>query len=389
MKVLFFCNLVPKKTGAFERLLTELGHIFRMYGDALCLALAGEPSPTIGEGWRAAGTRWVVVKGWVDALGREKPWGFVPPALRLLGAEKPDVAAVHFGDEIPALVAAMLASRGGARTTKWVWQQDQQVREAGWLTRRLSRLRLLSFFFDRFVAVYEGGKCSLERRGITSERIRVISNSVADAPCQRSPGWLKKELGLRGDSVLAVSVSALIPRKRVDWLIRALAATSQDSPVLHLAVAGEGHERERLVSLAAKLGVAERTHWLGLRDDVREILAEADYVVHASEAEGACYALVETMCAARAIVTTDAGAAREQVEDGVTGFVTRRDDFDAFAACVRKLKDDSALRQRMGSAARKRWQERYRVENAARAYHALYRELASGCGAGQEARGNG
>jgi len=374
VKVLFFCNLVPDKPGAFERLLAEIGRQCGAGGDALVVVAAGAPHPTVAAWFREARVRWHRVEGWTDERGRVRPWRFCRPALRLVRAERPDVAVVHFGNELPS----WLVSVAGPRVVKWVWQQDQQIAPATVLTRRLSRLRLLAQRFDHFVAVYAGGARSLLERGIAAERMTVIPNGVAEPVRQRPPGWLRAALDLPVGSVLALSVNALIPRKRVDLQVLALARLPSGGPVVHLAVVGDGPERDALGALAQAQGVERRVHFLGRRDDVTELLLEADVLLLTSRAEGSAYVLAEAMAAGIPAIATDAGAAREQIADGVSGRVVPGDDVAAVAGALSALVGDAELRRRMGEAARARWQSRYRVEQSAAAYVALYRRLARG-----------
>ncbi len=58
MKTLFFCNLYPRKQGAFEQMLGALGAEFRRRGDRLVLALAGEPIAPVAAAWQEEGIRW-------------------------------------------------------------------------------------------------------------------------------------------------------------------------------------------------------------------------------------------------------------------------------------------------------------------------------------------
>ena len=358
------------------------------------------------------------------------PWGFVLPALRLLRQERPDVAVVHFGNELPTAATILLARLTGLGKIKWIWQQDQHIHDPGRIGKRLSRLRLLSFFADHFVAVYEGGRESMKKRGIPADKITVIHNSVAPHTPIRPKGWLRKELGIGPDEVLLVTNGSLIPRKRIDFILRACAelgrgggmvdgswlrveggsrgrgerqtlGTKEALPTDHcspttyhlppttyhlphttcppppwrLLVIGEGPERERLAALAAELGIAGRAHFLGLRNDVRDILAESDLYLHASLAEAGTYAICESMSVSIPGVVTEAGAAREQIIDGVTGWVLPPDDLEGFASRIELLMTESKTRCEMGRLAHKRWHERYRVEVAAEKFYELYARL--------------
>ena len=179
MKTLFFCNLIPLKTGAFEILLATIGKEFRKAGNEFLVVFSGEPITPVAEMLRDAGVRWCILKGWADGPDKERAWGFVIPALRLLRQEHPEVAFVHFGNEMPMLVVVLLSRLMGMGGVKWIWQQHQQIADPQRLMKHVSKLRLLNLVVDYFVAVYEGGCESLRKRGIPLEKIAVIHNSVS------------------------------------------------------------------------------------------------------------------------------------------------------------------------------------------------------------------
>jgi glycosyltransferase involved in cell wall biosynthesis len=377
VKVLHFCNLAPRKTGAYEAVVCAIAARCREQGDTYRPVFAAEPIAPVAEGLRAAGAPWHVLSAWIGPDGRERPWGFCRPALRLLRLERPDVAAVHFGNELPSLFVSLLAPIAARPRVRWVWEQDQQVRDPSGLARCFSRLGLLRATFSRFVAVYDGGRRSLRLRGIPDDRIEVIHNGVGDCRATRPAGWLRAELGLPSGSVVAVSAASLIARKRIDFLIRAVGQARADvkAPVA-LLVVGDGPLAESLEALATDLGLGGSVRFLGLRNDVRDILSEADLLVHASTAETCTYAISEAMAAALPAVVTDAGAAREQIADGESGYVVARDDAAGFADRLAWLIADPAARRRMGQAARARWAAHYRIEEAAARFADLYRRVA-------------
>jgi glycosyltransferase involved in cell wall biosynthesis len=376
MKTLLFCNLAPRKLGAVEWLAVSLGREFRASGDRLVAVFAEPPHTEVADHLKEAGVAWDVIDGWIDARGREHPWRFPLRALRIVLREKPDAVAVHFGNELPSLAVSLMARVCGMRRTRWVWIQDQQIQGPSPLTGRLSKIRLLNMAFHRFVAVYEGGRTSLVLRRIPENRIRVIPNAIRDHRATRPKGWLRAELAVPAEAVVAAVAASLIPRKRVAFALDAFAAAApQAAASAHLVVIGEGPERERLTAWVRQRGIESRVHFLGFRKDLRDILSESDMLVHAATAEGCAYVILESMAAGIPAVVTDAGAAREQIEHGTTGYILARDDLSGFVGSVARLIDDHDLRKQMGTAARLRWEKHFRVEAGAREYHELYRQL--------------
>lgn len=81
-------------------------------------------------------------------------------------------------------------------------------------------------------------------------------------------GRVVQEVPLRSDSeVQLLSVCRLQASKRIDWMLRALAASPPDTPPWRLHVAGSGPERDALQALAQSLGLAERVVFHGFVSD--------------------------------------------------------------------------------------------------------------------------
>lgn len=402
MKVLFFCNLVPAKVGAFEVLLEHLALVFRRNGDVLHLVPAGEPVAAVANRWTVAGMTWTVIQGWNHGNGETRPWGFCVPALELLKKHKPDVAVAHFGNELPTAFVALASRLAGCAGTKWVWQQDQQIRDPGLLTAVLNRMRVAGAVLDHFVAVYDGGRESLIKRGIPARKISVVYNSIAEPVRTKPPGWLRKQLGIPEDAFVIANIGGHIRRKRIDLLLKVFEKVNANcSREVHLVQVGEGPEtvnygaerigqsawrtdssttrqpgnfttEQKRVACGSKEEEGCRIHFLGLRNDVADVVGECDCYVHTSEAETCTYAVTESMAAGIPAVVMEAGAAREQVVDGATGYVVARGDVEGMVGAIVELANDADLRMRMGKQARERWRERYRVEVAAERYYQIY-----------------
>jgi colanic acid/amylovoran biosynthesis glycosyltransferase len=108
---------------------------------------------------------------------------------------------------------------------------------------------------------------------------------------------------------------------------------------------------------------------------VIEEMADADVLVNGSVSEGFCNTVIEAQAMKLPVVASDAGGLPENVDDGVTGFVVPRRDPVAMANKLGLLIDDSALRQEMGKAGRKRVEALFRVDDQIRAFEKLYDDV--------------
>jgi glycosyltransferase involved in cell wall biosynthesis len=131
---------------------------------------------------------------------------------------------------------------------------------------------------------------------------------------------------------------------------------------------------EELQELARQPGVA----WHGRSDDVAGVWRRSDIAMLLSHGgEGLPRSLVEASASARPIVTTDVPGCRDVASEGIEGFLAPPRDAAAAAAALTKLAADSALRQRMGTSARRRFEAQFTDAIVNARIEALYRECAA------------
>jgi glycosyltransferase involved in cell wall biosynthesis len=119
-------------------------------------------------------------------------------------------------------------------------------------------------------------------------------------------------------------------------------------PSWHLALAGQGPDHSRLVSVAKSLGVADRLHFLGELppDRVGVFLGALDVFVFPSLVETFGVAVVEAAQAGVPVVANDVDVLREVLAcDGKPcALFVDVNDTKAFGGAVRRLLDDPKLR---------------------------------------------
>lgn len=146
-------------------------------------------------------------------------------------------------------------------------------------------------------------------------------------------------------------VSRLTRLKRADLLIRALATPPANA--IGVVIAGDGDERPALERLASDLGVIDRVTFTGRLTDDQLLgqLATCRAVCFPPFQEDFGFVTVEAFASRKAVVTCrDSGGPAELVRDGVNGFVCDPTP-DALGRAMRRLTDDPALAERMGTAA--------------------------------------
>jgi phosphatidylinositol alpha-1,6-mannosyltransferase len=169
------------------------------------------------------------------------------------------------------------------------------------------------------------------------------------------------------------TVARLTPHKGIDTALQVLSRLAPRYPDLRYAVAGKGKDGERLVHLAASLGVADRVHWLGPVSDelLPSLLTNASVYLGLSrqegiDVEGFGISLVEASACGVPVVGTTSGGIPDAVRDGETGLLADAGDLEAIVAAVARLLDDDALARRLGDGGRRAVEEFYNWDRVAR-----------------------
>lgn len=154
------------------------------------------------------------------------------------------------------------------------------------------------------------------------------------------------------------------------------AATAQ-YPRLTLVVAGDGPERANLEAVAAQLDVADRVHFLGLRDDVDRVLQAGDMLALPSRPGSETFpnVVLEAMATELPVIATRVGSVAELVSDDQTGYLIEHSDVPALVESMRALLADADMRARFGSTARGIVEAQYTLDNMYSKREALFAEL--------------
>lgn len=156
----------------------------------------------------------------------------------------------------------------------------------------------------------------------------------------------RQELGVPEEAFLVVSAGDLVKYKNNGTIIEAIARTGD--PDIHYILCGIGEKRQEWETLAQRLGIAERIHFLGYRTDVAEIMACSDVFAMPSIVEGVPRALLEAMDQGLACVGSDTRGIRELLGKNEGGFLYAWKDADGFAEALKVLKADEKLCSQMG-----------------------------------------
>ena len=189
----------------------------------------------------------------------------------------------------------------------------------------------------------------IKYRWITDSEIRSAQNS------------LRKELNLTNETMILGMVCRLVEQKGIRYALVAFRGIYDEFPQAHLIIAGDGELAEELHSQTQLLGISDRVHWLGWREDAQAIFASMDIFLLPSLWEGFGLVLLEAMSMRVPIIASRVSAIPEIVENGITGLLVEPRNTDELSKAMLCLLEDRPLRKHMGLLGADRLEQKFSV----------------------------
>jgi glycosyltransferase involved in cell wall biosynthesis len=220
-------------------------------------------------------------------------------------------------------------------------------------------------------------------QGLNADRISVIHNGVDCNRFQPRPrtGELCRELNVPPTSFILLTVGQIGLRKGQDVLAAAAPAIVREVPAVQFVIVGQrdsakaetiAYEQE-VVAQFARAGLSNRLHLLGYREEIAQLMSEADLLVHPAKQEPLGRVLLEAAAAGLPIVATAVGGTEEIVADGESARLVSPNDAAALSRAICDLASNEALRQRFAKAARCRVATDFTPQAAASNLMAVWR----------------
>jgi glycosyltransferase involved in cell wall biosynthesis len=220
--------------------------------------------------------------------------------------------------------------------------------------------------------------------GLASRQaVSIVQGADLRTPSE-TPDTTRARVGIGAAEGLLLGIVALLePRKGHRVLIEAIArvraASTDATPPFTVLFVGDGPMRAELEALAAERDVAEQCRFLGYEENPMNVMAILDVLVLASVGyEDFPNVVLEAMAVGKAVIASRMAGTPEQIVDGETGLLVTPGNVDELAAAMSRLLLDAPLRRAMGTAGRRRFEERFTAARAARRYAEFYRALLDG-----------
>ncbi len=309
----------------------------------------------------------------VHFVARERPSGlldvgrFIARLFSLMRNLRPDVVLPfqHYGNIVAAPVARLMG------VPRIIANHVSAPATINGLVRQVDRLLGLAGFYDVITvnshATWRDYQAYPARY---TKRIVHVPHGFAERTTSLDKAAAREKYNLPATAPLIGTVARLHPLKRIDLAI----ATLPLLPDVHLAIAGQGPDAERLRAKAVEYDVAQRVHFAGEMDGdgVADFLASLDVFVFPSEAETFGLAAVEAAQAGLPVVAHDLPVLREvlDVDGQPCALFVDAADTGAFAAAIQQTFDTPSQAAAMGNLGR-RLSERYSLAAMVSAYREL------------------
>ncbi len=253
--------------------------------------------------------------------------------LRVIGNY--DIIHTH---TTPAQIFVALASKISYTNVKLVTTEHStnNHRRGKWYFKYLDKWMYSKY--HRIICISETSKINLERQIGRKDKIEVIENGINVEKFHAATPASRQSLGCEESDFILTMVARFCDAKDQTTIIRALKLLPVDCK---LVLVGSGELQSECEKTAIEEMVQERVKFVGIRNDIPEVLHASDVVIMSSHWEGLSLSSVEGMSVEKPFIASDVEGLREVV--GGAGLLFKEGDSKELADIILKLKNDPVL----------------------------------------------
>ena len=283
---------------------------------------------------------------------------------------------VHAHQYTPFFYGSLAARLSGARPRVILTEHGRHYPDVVSAKRRLMNRLVFDRLADEVNAVCEFSARALrDKDGFVRRNVEVIPNGI-DLPRYAAVDRVAARAALDLDPArrYVTTVARFHPVKDHQTLLSGFAEVARVRTDVDLLLVGDGPLRSELEHRVAELGVADRVRFMGVREDVEQILRASDVFTLTSLSEAASITLLEAMGSELPVVVTAVGGNPEIVRDGTDGLLVPRRSSSGLARAILKILDDGELARSFGRAGAERVRSHFRLDDTIGRYFDLYAE---------------
>ncbi len=182
---------------------------------------------------------------------------------------------------------------------------------------------------------------------------------------------MRSEHDIPSDAPVILALGRLHEVKAHDILLKSLANIDK----AHLLLAGDGPLRSFLENLAIELGISDRVHFLGWRNDVAQLFATADISVFPSRYEPNGTVIMESWAHQTPLIASRSKGAEWLVDNDKNGLLFPIDDVSGLQKSIERLIHDPTLSKTLVSGGNEKFSRSFSKEKVVDAYLTLFTSL--------------
>jgi len=312
-------------TGGTER--ATLNHIDAIKNKNINIILLSDDGPYV-KNIKDFGVRHIKS----DIHIKKSIWGTIITLFKLPKIIKQnDIEIIHAQMAFPTLLSilgTLLAKR--YKKTKIIWHSR------GLHKKTYSKVCKLFNLFD----IYALGNCKQEmhkliNNGLNSKKVNYIYNNFSEKFFSLYDEKINcSNFGISSDEIVIGSVARLEPDRNVDIFLEICSDLSKKTnKPLKFLICGGGSQEKYLKEYAIKLGIANKTIFLGSQTKMYSVYKMMDIMLNTlnlpqGEGAGVGNNLIEAFFSKVLVVANDVVAVSEIVKENETGYLIKIDEYD-------------------------------------------------------------
>ena len=235
------------------------------------------------------------------------------------------------------------------------------------LVKRADYIRIVSpFLFE-----------SLDKLNINREKIFLIPPRCDSKLFSKQNVNEDKSEVFKENQYNLLFVGNLLIAKGVDILLEAFALIEKENSNIGLVFAGDGEEKERLMTRSKELGVNEKVIFLGRVEygSIPTLMFYADILILPSIEEGVGRVLLEAMSMHLPIIASNIGGIPLVIDDRQDGLLFEVGDINTLKEHVLFLLGNKSFSDNMSRTAYRKFLDNYEYEVSMRKFLAMYKVI--------------
>jgi len=371
--------------GAQENTLQTCENQHHLHGDEVTLITGPLTGPEGSLQARAsqAGFRFEILPSLVRSIHPWSDWKACQTLTRRLKELQPDI--VHTHSSKAGILGRLAARRANLPVVHTIHGASFHYGQSPLAYHTYVGLeKLAARWTDRFICVADDMAQEYLQAGISEpDRYVTIYSGFDVDPYLTARAThrqtMRNALGIADDEIIVGKIGRLFHLKGHEFVLQAAPRIIAANPKVRFLFVGDGILRAKYEQEIAAAGLSDHFLFSGLvpPDQIPELIAAMDIVVHTSQWEGLARVLPQALLAGAPVISYDVGGAREVVIPEKTGYLLPRDNVDSLVESVLELAGNPEKRVRFAAAGRELCQQRFRHQTMSTQIQQVYEEVLS------------